>query len=117
METRLPCKRNVVFVGIFGDSGFVLSNDMRQPPAAMGTALHFFILFDAAALIGQPYSPRFIHHVSVSGCRAVTLWQPLIIRPFNWIVNNNNHVNVIRHHHKFRNRDIIIDFRDFFDAT
>ena len=24
---------------------------------------------------------------------------------------------MIRHHHKFRNCDIIIDFRDFFDAT
>ena len=56
------------------------------------------------------------HHVSVLGCRAVTPWQPLIIRPFNWIVNNKNHVNVILHHHKFRNRDIIIDLRDFFDA-
>ncbi len=43
METWLPCKRNVVFVGIFGDSGFVLSNDTRQPPATIGTALHFFV--------------------------------------------------------------------------
>ena len=43
METRLPCKRNVVFVGVFGDSGFVLSNDTRQSPATIGTALHFFV--------------------------------------------------------------------------
>ena len=71
---------------------------------------------NAAVVIRQPYSPRFMHHVPILGCRAVPLGQPLIIRPFNWIVNNNNHVNVIRHHHEFRNRDIIIDYRDFFDA-
>jgi len=55
--------------------------------------------------------------ISPWGGRAVALWQALIVRPFNRIVNNKNHVNVILHHHKFRNRDIIIDFRDFFDAT
>ncbi len=72
MESRLPCKRNIVFVGIFGDGGFVLSNDSRQAPATMGTALHFFVFVQlgiindwfvtaaaliATALVGQSYRP------------------------------------------------------------
>ena len=76
-----------------------------------------FIVEICGCLGSGVIKPEIIHHISVSGCRAVTLWQPHIIRPFNWIINNNNHVNVIRHHHKFRDRHIIIDFRDFFDAT
>ena len=41
-----------------------------------GKFIVYAVVVMAAALIGQPYIPGIMHHVSVFGCRAVTLRQP-----------------------------------------
>ena len=40
MEPGLPGKRNGVFTGVFGDSGFETRNDVRQTTAMIGNGLH-----------------------------------------------------------------------------
>ena len=80
----------------------------------------FTVVEIAAAVIRQPYNPTIGFTVSRWVCRAVTPWQPLvklwqphIIRPFWRIPHNDNQMNMIRHHHKFRDKHIVVDCFDF----
>ena len=107
MESWLPTEIDTVFVCIFGYNTLELSDNMRQPPASIRPALHFFVFCCMVIARCRAVALR---------CRAVALRQPYgaLRQPYRG--NPNNQMDMIGHDNVFWDGYVRMNFGYLFDT-